>query len=108
MNIKIPLGKLVVISSVLLVSCGEDPKLVAKVEQQKAEISKLRGEIALVDEKLKNLPPDVSSELAITRELADKQNTEVAALEKEIETLEQRKASLQSEFDTYKIKYQLK
>jgi len=86
-------------------SCS-DPALVEKREKQKAEIARLKGELALVSEKIKNLPPDVSEQLAEARKLSDKQTGEVAALETEIASLETKKKSLQSEFDAYKLKYQ--
>jgi peptidoglycan hydrolase CwlO-like protein len=86
-------------------SCS-DPALVEKREKQKAEIARLKGELALVSEKIKNLPPDVSEQLAEARKLSDKQNSDVTALEAEIATLENKKKSLQSEFDAYKLKYQ--
>lgn len=89
-------------------SCSDDPKLVEKREKQKAEISRLRGELALIDEKLKNLPPDVSSDLADAKQLSEKQTAEVAGLESEVAALETRKRALQDEFDAYRIKYQIK
>jgi DNA repair exonuclease SbcCD ATPase subunit len=89
-------------------SCGDDPKLVEKREKQKAEIARLRGEIALVEEKLKNLPPDVSEEVEKARKQSEKQTAEIAKLESEVTELEARKRTLQSEFDVYKSKYQLK
>lgn len=89
-------------------SCGDDPKLVEKREQQKAEITRLKGELALIDEKLKNLPPDVSADLAEAKTLSGKQTAEVAGLETEIAGLEARKRSLQDEFDAYRAKYQVK
>jgi len=90
------------------VSCGDDPKLVAKREQQRAEIARLKGELALIEEKLKNMPPDVSAELAKARKKMVEQNAEVAGLEEEISELEARKRSLQEEFDVYRAKYRLK
>ena len=101
-------GPLTVLFALSFVSCGDDPKLVAKRDQQKAEIAKLKGELALIEEKLKNLPPDVSEQLAEARQLSAKQTGEMAALESELAGLEARKRSLQSEFETYKNKYQLK
>lgn len=89
-------------------SCSDDPRLVEKREKQKAEISRLKGELALIDEKLKNLPPDVSADLAEAKQLSEKQSAEVAALETEVAALDAKKRSLQSEFDAYKIKYQIK
>jgi cell division protein FtsB len=108
MKFFLPFAPLLLAPCLILVSCGDDPQMVAKREQQKAEIAKLKGELALIEEKLKNLPPDVSHELTTTRELAEKQQSEVAGLEKEVAALEERKRTLQSEFDSYKVKYQLK
>ncbi|MEO7340409.1 MAG: hypothetical protein ABI073_05990 [Luteolibacter sp.] len=89
-------------------SCSEDPKLVEKREQQKAEITRLKGDLALVEEKLKNLPPDVSADLASAKEVSEKQNAETARLESEVAALGARKRSLQNEFDAYRSKYQVK
>lgn len=94
-----------VIIALCSASCS-DPALVEKREKQKTEIARLKGELALVSEKIKNLPPDVSEQLAEARKLSDKQNSDVTALETEIATLETKKKSLQSEFDAYKLKYQ--
>jgi len=89
-------------------SCSDDPKLVEKREKQKAEISRLKGELALIDEKLKNLPPDVTPDLAEAKLLAEKQSAEVAGLETEVAALEAKKRSLQGEFESYRTKYQVK
>jgi hypothetical protein len=101
-------GPLAVIFALSCASCGDDPKLVAKRDEQKAEIARLKGELALIDEKLKSLPPDVTTELAVAKELSAKQSSEVAVLEAEVAGLEARKRSLQGEFDAYKLKYQVK
>lgn len=97
-----------VILVILCASCQDDPLLVEKREKQKAEIVRLKGELALIDEKLKNLPPDVSEQLTEAKALSEKQSAEVAALESEVATLEARKRSLQNEFETYQLKYQVK
>ena len=89
-------------------SCSDDPKLVEQREKQKAEISRLKGELALIDEKLKSLPPDVSTDLVEAKKVSEKQSAEVAVLETDVAALEEKKRSLQSEFDGYKIKYQIK
>lgn len=89
-------------------SCGDDPKLVEQRDKQKAEITRLKGELALIDEKLKSLPPDVSSELAEAKTLSVKQTAEVEALETEVAGLEAKKRALESEFDAYQVKYQVK
>ena len=94
--------------SISFTSCSDDPKLVEKREKQRAEIVRLKGELAFIEEKLKSLPPDVSAELAEAKQLSEKQTAEVTELEKEVASLEARKRSLQAEFDAYKLKYQLK
>lgn len=94
--------------SLILSSCGEDPLLVEKREKQKAEITRLKGELSLIEEKLKNVPPDVSAELAAAKQLHEKQSAEVENLDKEIASLETRKRTLQAEYDAYRIKYQVK
>ena len=100
---------LIVVSlSLLFSSCGDDPKLVEKREKQKIELTRLKGELALVEEKLKNIPPDVSTELAEAKKLSEKQSAEVADLEREIAVLEMRKLSLQGEFEAYQAKYKVK
>lgn len=99
---------LIVILAFSSASCGDDPKLVEKREKQKAEISQLKGELALIDEKLKNLPPDVSEELAETRKRSETLTAEATALEAEVAALEAKKRSLQDEFEAYQVNYQVK
>lgn len=98
---------LVVFASLLMVSC-EDPKLVAKRDQQKIEIARLKGELALVEERLKNLPPDVSGDLAAARSLSAQRKTEVASLEKTVSELESKKRLIEKDFEEYRTKYQIK
>lgn len=90
------------------ISCSDDPKLVEKREKQKLEIARLTGELALVTEKLKNVPPDVAGQLAEARKLSEKQSAEVALLETEVAALEAKKRALKSEFEAYQVKYQVK
>lgn len=99
---------LAILLALACASCGDDPKLVEKREKQRAEISRLKGELALIEEKLKDLPPDVSKELAEVKKVAERQSAEVAALETEVAALEAKKRSLQGEFDAYQAKYQVK
>ena len=99
---------LIILLSLCCFSCTEDPKLVEKREQQKAEISRLKGELALIEEKLKSIPPDVTEQLAEARVLTEKQTAEAAQLETEVAALEARKTALKSEFEAYQAKYQLK
>ena len=60
------LSSLVPITVILLTfpSCGEDPALVEKRRVQEKEIAQLRSDLALMEERLKSLPPDRSDELA--------------------------------------------
>ena len=72
-------------------SCGEDPKLVEKHEKQKAEVARLKGELALVEEKLKNMPADVSEDLEKAKKQAGEQAAEAAGVGKENPPPEARK-----------------
>ncbi|NJM38990.1 MAG: hypothetical protein HC845_14635 [Akkermansiaceae bacterium] len=99
---------IVAILSLVFTSCGEDKTMVEKREKQKVEIARLTGELAIIDEKIKAMPADVSAEIEEARKVAEKQAAEAAGLEREIAKLEERKAALQSEYDTYKAKYQVK
>ena len=99
---------LVSLLTLLCGSCSDDPKLVEMREKQKTELSRLKGELALIDEMLKNLPPDVSTELAEAKKLSEKQTAEVAELEAEVASLESKKRTLQCEFEAYQAKYQVK
>lgn len=90
--------------AIVSVSC-EDPKLVEKRDSQKAEITKLRGELALIDEKLKNLPPDVTGDLETARGLAAKQKEEIESLEKEVASLTDKREALKDEYEAYQVKY---
>lgn len=89
-------------------SCGENSELVAKREKQRAEIARLKGELALVEEKLKHMPSDVSAELEEARKKEKEQTAEISSLETEIAELQARKRALQAEYDSYRANYQLK
>lgn len=108
MKMPSPTTLLAAVSAALLASCGDDPELVAKREKQKTEITRLNGELALVQEKLKNLPPDVSADLENAKKQSEEQTAEIANLEKEVAELQARKRTLQTEFDEYRAKYQTK
>ena len=90
----------------LLASCGDDPELVARREQQKTEIAKLRGEITLLEEQLKNMPEDVSAQLEEAKAKETEQKAEIARLEEEIKDLQTKKRELSKEFDLYRARYQ--
>jgi C4-dicarboxylate-specific signal transduction histidine kinase len=90
------------------VSCGEDPELVEKRDQQKKEITQLNSELAVVLERLKNIPPDVTQELAVAKLLEEKTSAEIESLESEIAVLEADKTSQQQKLQAYQKKYRLK
>lgn len=94
--------------SLASLSCSEDPVMVEKRERQRIEITRLKGEIALIEEKLKSLPPDVSSELEAAKKVLTKQTAEVEKLEAEVVELELRKRGIQKEFEAYQMKYKVK
>lgn len=99
---------LILFVTLVSVSCSEDPVMVEKREKQRAEITRLKGELALIEEKLKNLPPDVSGELDTLKKVSVKQLAEVEKLEAEVAELELRKRGIQKEFEDYQIKYKVK
>ena len=99
---------LAVLLSLACVSCGDDPKLVEKRAKQRAEIADIKGDLELIDERLKQLPPDVTAELSEARKASEEQSAEVAKLEAEVDALEKEKRALQAEFDAYQVKYQAK
>jgi septal ring factor EnvC (AmiA/AmiB activator) len=90
------------------VSCGEDPALVRKRDEQRAEITKLESELALLKEKLKDLPEDRSKELAAAKAKAAAQAEDLARLETEIAAMEKEKSELEKKFSDYRSKYVLK
>jgi hypothetical protein len=91
-----------------LPSCGDDPKLVEKRDKQKIEIARLKQELSLIEEKIKNTPPDVTAELAEAKQLQMKQSAEVENLNNEIVSLEAQARALKAEYDAYRIKYEVK
>jgi peptidoglycan hydrolase CwlO-like protein len=99
---------LAIVISQVGISCGDDPKLVEQRDRQHSEISQLKKELGVITERLKNIPPDVTRELAEARSLDEKQSAEVAALESEIAVLEADHSSQQKKFESYQMKYRLK
>lgn len=92
----------------LACSCKENPELVRKREEQRAEIKRLQGELAVVEEKLKDIPPDRTKELVIAKGEADAQASEIETLEKEVATLDAKKKELEAKFADYRRKYPVK
>jgi septal ring factor EnvC (AmiA/AmiB activator) len=98
-------GGAAVSAGFLLISCGDDPQLVAKHESQKIELARLQEELAVTEREIKNLPPDVSKELVELRAQVDAQIEEVTRLESEIARLEASRDELKEQYDQYRQKY---
>lgn len=88
-----------------VVSCNEDPELVRKHGEQEAEIAKLKGEITLMEERLKYLPPDQSSELATAEQETRKLEAEHKQLADEVAKLESERDALKQQYEDYRRKY---
>lgn len=88
-------------------SCGEDPELVKKHGEQKAEIARLNADLALVQERLKRLPEDKSVELEDAIAKSKELEAEREKLAADVVKLEAEQAGLQRSFDDYKRKYSI-
>lgn len=91
-----------------VISCNEDPELVRKHGEQEAEIAKLKGEITLMEERLKYLPPDQSSELAAAEQETRKLEAEQKQLADEVTRLEEEKDELKQQYEDYRRKYNVR
>lgn len=92
-------------SLLLLASCGDDPELVKKRQEQKLEIARLEGENMLLNEQLNSLPPDRSEELKELKIKVDQQTQQLENLEQEIVQLEAKKRGAEADLERYKAKY---
>lgn len=92
----------------VLGSCGDDPELVRQREAQKVEISKLEGELALLEEKLEQVPPDRSEDLEKLKLDAETNREDIAKVEAEIEALERKKSEIEKQHEAYRRKYVLR
>src|SRR5690606_33318687 len=90
--------------AVVLTSC-ESPELARKRDKQNLEITRLRNELALTEEKLKEVPEDRSSELLEIEATAKAQQDEIGQLETEVAELEVKKKAIEKELADYKSKY---
>lgn len=92
------------ISSVALFSC-DSPEMVRKKDEQSVQITKLKGELAVLEEQLKAMPVDRSVDLAKLQQEAKAQKEEIEKLEQEVKDLEVKRDETQKEFENYKKKY---
>jgi|GEM_PF-1976109 septal ring factor EnvC (AmiA/AmiB activator) len=90
---------------IFIACCGDDPEQVKKREEQKKEIARLEGEVALLSEKLGAMPADRSKELAEIKEQTKQKKSELEQLTGEVEALEAKKRETSSAYDAYKKKY---
>lgn len=86
-------------------SCGDDPELVRQREEQKVEISKLEGELAILEEKLEQVPKDRSEEVTQLKQDAETNRAQVVQLESEIDALERQKDDIEKQHEAYRRKY---
>lgn len=90
---------------VVTVSSCDSPELARKRDKQVLEITRLKNELALTEEKLKSVPTDRSAELLEIEATAKVQQEEISKLEAEISDLEAKKKAVEKELDDYKSKY---
>lgn len=88
-------------------SCKDDPELIAKREQQRTEIARLQGEVALAKERLGHMPKDKGAQLKMAEKQLQELALEANKLEAEVSEMQRRKADLEKEFAQYKEKYPL-
>ncbi len=88
-------------------SCSDDPELVAKRELQRTEIARLQGEVALAEERLRNMPEDKGEDLKAAEKQLNELASEANKLEAKIAELQQRKTDLEARIAQYKVKYPL-
>lgn len=89
----------------LCLSSCDSPELAKKRDQQLLEIAQLKGELTLVEEKLKTVPADRSDELAALQAEVAAQQAVAKKLEAEVAELDAKKRTLEKDFTEYKSKY---
>lgn len=107
-NASIPVRLATAATALFLASCGDDPELLKKREEQRAEIGRLHGELAVLQEKLGDIPPDRGEELEDLKRSIEVSRTKAEALEDEIARLEKEKDEVESELNAYRRKYVLR
>jgi TolA-binding protein len=86
-------------------SCHDDPALVLKREQQKAELVQLDGDLKVLQEKINQIPPDRSSDISKLKLQAEEQQGQISALEQEIERLQKQKADVEKQHEAFRRKF---
>ena len=108
MSKRLILPAFAILTAITTSSCGDDPGLVRKRDEQRAEIRRLEGELSLLQEQLKDAPKDRSSELKELQGKVAAERDQIADLEKEVADLESEKRKLDREFEDYKQKYRVR
>ncbi len=91
-----------------VISCGDDPELVAKRDQQQAELRRLEGELMLLEQKLDKPPPDRREDLEALEAQIARDRAEIASLEEQVPELEARRRELELELQQYQRDYPLR
>ena len=104
-SISLPIA---VLTSLFLFSCGDDPELVKKRGEQEAEIADLKGDLALIQERLKSLPDDKSEELEASQEETQALEAQRQELAAEVSALEDERDRIKKEYEDYRRRYAVK
>jgi septal ring factor EnvC (AmiA/AmiB activator) len=90
---------------VLLVSCGDDPELVKKRDEQKNKLRQVEADLAVLREKAQSLPQDRTDDLKKLKATSDENLEKISDLEAQIEQLRKQKNQVEADQDTYRRKY---
>ncbi|MCH7224548.1 hypothetical protein [Haloferula sp. A504] len=99
---------LLLLGAGLSAGCGDDPALMRKKEEQKAEIRNLEGELVLLRERTDRAPKDRSSELKEVRAEIVREEAEIGRLEVELSNSAIEHRKIEEEFDRYKRDYPIR
>jgi septal ring factor EnvC (AmiA/AmiB activator) len=86
----------------------KDEEMVNKIQKQKVEITRLRDEIAVIEDEIKNFPPNIEAKLEESKKTNKRQSEEVARLEESIIELNRREIDLQNQYKIYCAKYKVR
>jgi septal ring factor EnvC (AmiA/AmiB activator) len=96
---------ILIVTPFFFCACSEDSELVKKHGEQEVELAKLRGELALIEEQIKNMPQDQSAEVKKFKEKQSKLETELNVLDSEVAKLEAEKKKLERDYEEYRRRY---
>lgn len=99
------ISHILLLSLIALTSCGGDPQLVKKRQEQNHEIARLEGELEMLQENLRRFPADCTTELDQMKETVKKQIEELEELENQMQQMEQKTRKAQEELERYQKNY---